>query len=111
MTISRSTAHGTDAYFETYSSTTVDPAPHEYTGNECRRSDTFFCPTMGASGINTIPDLPADGPDRPDWVAPIFRFTSKISRQVLRFLKQCFYKPASPALYERELCPTVKEYL
>jgi hypothetical protein len=35
----------------------------------------------------------------------LFRYTAKVSRQVLRFFKHCFLKPASPALYERELRP------
>jgi len=52
-----------------------------------------------------------DGTDRPDWAAPVFRYTSKVSRQVLRFLKHCFLKPASPALYRRELRPMLVAYL
>jgi hypothetical protein len=53
----------------------------------------------------------ADGTDRPDWTVPVFRYTSKVSRQVLRFFKHCFLKPASPALYERELRPMLFAYL
>jgi len=34
-----------------------------------------------------------------------------VSRQVLRFFKHCFLKPASPGLYERELGPMLKAYL
>lgn len=56
------------------------------------------------------PEQP-DGTDRPDWTAPLFRYTAKISRQVLRFFKHCFLKPASPALYERELRPLLLAYL
>jgi hypothetical protein len=56
------------------------------------------------------PELP-DGTDRPDWTAPLFRYTSKVSRQVLRFFKHCFLKPASQALYERELRPMLMAYL
>ena len=41
-----------------------------------------------------------DGTDRPDWSTPVFRYTSKVSRQVLRFFKHCFQKSASQALYE-----------
>lgn len=37
--------------------------------------------------------------------ASLFRYTSKVSRQVLRFLKPCFHNPASPGLYEYELQP------
>ncbi len=46
-----------------------------------------------------------DGTDRPDSSTPVFRYTSKVSCQVLRFFKHCFHKPASQALYERELQP------
>ena len=56
------------------------------------------------------PDAP-DGTDRPDWTAPLFRYTSKVSRQVLRFFKYCFLKPASPALYHSELRPMLLAYL
>jgi hypothetical protein len=52
-----------------------------------------------------------DGTDRPDWTAPIFRYTSKVSRQVLRFFKHCFLKPASQALYDRQLRPMLEAYL
>ena len=52
-----------------------------------------------------------DGTDRPDWSTPIFRYTSKVSRQVLRFLKHCFHKPASQALYEAQLRPLLLAYL
>lgn len=31
-----------------------------------------------------------DDPDRPDWTLPLFRYTAKVSRQVLRFFKLCF---------------------
>lgn len=53
----------------------------------------------------------ADGTDRPDWTLPWFRFTSKISRQVLRFFRACFLKPASQALYNAELKPLLMAYL
>ena len=53
----------------------------------------------------------SDGTDRPDWAAPIYRYTSKISRQVLRFFKLCFLEPASTALYQRELPPMMMAYL
>jgi hypothetical protein len=52
-----------------------------------------------------------DGTDRPMWTVPVFRFTSKVSRQVLRFFKHCFLRPASPALYQRELQPLLMAYL
>jgi hypothetical protein len=53
----------------------------------------------------------ADGTDRPDWTAPLYRYTSKVSRQVLRFFKHCFLEPASPALYEHQLRPLLMAYL
>jgi len=52
-----------------------------------------------------------DGTDRPDWSTPVFRYTSKVSRQVLRFFKHCFHKPASQALYQRQLWPMLLAYL
>ena len=52
-----------------------------------------------------------DGTDRPDWTVPLFRYSAKVSRQVLRFFKYSFLKPASPGLYERELAPMLKAYL
>ena len=52
-----------------------------------------------------------DGTDRPDWTVPLFRYTAKVSRQVLRFFKHCFLKPASPGLYECELVPMLRAYL
>ncbi len=52
-----------------------------------------------------------DGTDRPDWSTPVFRYTSKVSRQVLRFFKHCFHKPASQALYEAQLRPLLLAYL
>jgi hypothetical protein len=52
-----------------------------------------------------------DGTDRPDWSAPVFRYTSKVSRQVLRFFKHCFHKPASQALYDGQLRPMLLAYL
>jgi len=52
-----------------------------------------------------------DGTDRPDWSAPVFRYTSKVSRQVLRFFKHCFHKTASQALYDAQLRPMLLAYL
>ena len=45
------------------------------------------------------------------WYSFYYRATSKISRQVIRFLKHCFGKPASPRLYERQLRPLLMAYL
>ena len=52
-----------------------------------------------------------DGTDRPDWTTPVFRYTSKVCRQVLRFFKHCFHKTASQALYESQLRPMLLAYL
>lgn len=51
------------------------------------------------------------GTQRPDWSGAIYRHTSKLSRQVLRFFKLAFLKPASPALYQRQLKPLLQAYL
>ena len=79
--------------------------------------------TLGGDGFNdekawrkqgkrqAAPTDRPDGTDRPDWTAPGFRYTSKVSREVPRFFKHCFLKPASPALYERELRPLLMAYL
>ncbi len=52
-----------------------------------------------------------DGTDRPDWATPLYRYTTKLSRQVLRFFQNCFDKTASPGLYERQLRPMLMAYL
>jgi hypothetical protein len=52
-----------------------------------------------------------DDNDRPDWSTLVFRYTSKISRQVIRFLKHCFHKPASHKLYQRQLRPMLLAYI
>lgn len=52
-----------------------------------------------------------DGTDRPDWTSPVFRFTTKISRQVLRFFQQCLFKISSPRLYRTQLRPMLLTYL
>jgi len=52
-----------------------------------------------------------DGTDRPNWTKPLYRFTTKISRQVLRFFQCCFDKIASPGLYQRQLRPMFEAYL
>jgi hypothetical protein len=53
----------------------------------------------------------AVGTERPAWSAPLYRYTSKLSRQVLRFFKLAFLKPASPQLYETQLRPLLMAYL
>jgi hypothetical protein len=79
--------------------------------------------TLGTDGSRDIKSLrrqarrqvkaphQSDGTDRPMWTAPVFRYTSKVSRQVLRFFKYCFLRLASPALYQRELRPLLMAYL
>jgi hypothetical protein len=52
-----------------------------------------------------------DGTDRPDWIAPVFRYTAKVSRQVLRLFKHCFHKPGSQAFYAGQLRPLLMAYL
>ena len=52
-----------------------------------------------------------DGTDRPRWTTPLYPFTTKISRQVLRFFQNCFDRIASPGLYQRQLRPLFKAYL
>lgn len=39
------------------------------------------------------------------WYRESYRYASKISRQLIRFLKECFLKKSSQKLYERELLP------
>jgi hypothetical protein len=51
-----------------------------------------------------------DGNERPDWSTPVFRYTSKISRQVLLFFKHCLHKPTSHKLYQRQLRPMLLAY-
>jgi hypothetical protein len=47
----------------------------------------------------------------PRWTAVAYRYPSKISRQVLRFLKHCFLKKPSHVLYEHQLKPMLMAYL
>ncbi|AGA92133.1 hypothetical protein Thimo_3470 [Thioflavicoccus mobilis 8321] len=54
---------------------------------------------------------PRTAPTVPTGRLSSFHHTSKISRQVLRFFKHSFLKPASPALYERQLRPMLLGYL
>jgi Transposase DDE domain len=75
--------------------------------------------TLGTEGSRDIKSLrrqvkaphQPDGTDRPLWTAPVFRYTSKVSRQVLRFFKHCFLRPATPGLYQAELRPSLMAYL
>lgn len=45
------------------------------------------------------------------WYVFFYRAVSKVSRQVIRFLKSCFCKKASERLYERQLRPMLEAYL
>ena len=45
------------------------------------------------------------------WYREIYRQTAKISRQLIRFLKECYMKNASQRLYERELRPLFAKWL
>ena len=51
------------------------------------------------------------GTDRPQWTEAIYRHTSRLSRQVLRFFEFCYGKTASPQLYERQLRPLLLGYI
>ena len=51
------------------------------------------------------------GTDRPQWTEAIYRHTSCLSRQVLRFFEFCYGKTASPQLYERQLRPLLLGYI
>lgn len=50
------------------------------------------------------------GQSRP-WYSFYYRAVSKVSRQVIRFLQNCFLKPSTPELYERQLKPMILKYL
>jgi hypothetical protein len=52
-----------------------------------------------------------EGTDRPGWTIPLFRYCSKVSRQIIRFLKFSFDKQASHDLYSRLLWPLMRQYL
>jgi hypothetical protein len=45
------------------------------------------------------------------WFSDLYRYTAKVSRQALRFLKYCFYKKSSHRLYERQLKPMLLRYI
>lgn len=52
-----------------------------------------------------------DGTDRPDWSLPMFPYTTKISRQVLRFFEQCLFMKPSPQFYRNQLWLMLQAYL
>jgi len=45
------------------------------------------------------------------WFTLVYRFTSKVSKQVLRFFKGCFLKKPSQAMYDAQLKPLLEHYL
>lgn len=45
------------------------------------------------------------------WYLLFYRSVSKVSRQILRFLKSCFLKKASDRLYDSQLKPLLMRYL
>jgi len=47
----------------------------------------------------------------PMWFTLVYRFTSKVSKQVLRFFKGCFLKKPSQAMYDAQLRPLLEHYL
>ena len=49
--------------------------------------------------------------ERNPWYRSVYRAASKISRQVIRFLKMCFLTKASHKVYERQLKPLLLMYL
>jgi len=59
----------------------------------------------------TARDQDPHGTDRRNWTAPLYRFTTKLRRQVLRFFQNCFDKTASPDLYQCQLRPMLLAYL
>lgn len=88
----------------------LDPAPGAQAPlarSNC--SDALCSPARLAVLKATLPGLAAEAavvlPDRPGWTVPLFRYIAKVSRQVLRFFKHCFLKPAMPALYARQVRP------
>lgn len=49
--------------------------------------------------------------NRIPWYVSCYRYTAKISRQVIRFLKNCYSRIATPILYEAQLKPLLLQYL
>ena len=52
-----------------------------------------------------------DSTDRPLWTLSVYRYTSKVSKQVVRFLKYNFSKTTSQILYDKQLKPMLLAYL
>lgn len=92
--------------------------PRQFPGwqEEPRAATADVCSTLVPVDAQVMPGVISpqpsqSGTDRPDWTAPLYRYTSKISRQVLRFFKRCFLEPASPTLYDTQLRPLLMAYL
>ncbi|MDZ7923212.1 MAG: hypothetical protein U5M23_03965 [Marinagarivorans sp.] len=45
------------------------------------------------------------------WYRDFFRSASKVTRQILRFLRSCLMKTPSKSLYERQLRPLYLKYI
>lgn len=56
-------------------------------------------------------DQISDTTDRPDWSIPMFRHITKLTRQVIRFLRFNLHKTTSHKLYESQLWPMLLKYL
>ena len=52
-----------------------------------------------------------DSTDRPLWTLSLYQYTSKVSKQVVRFLKYNFSKTTSQILYDKQLKPMLLAYL
>ena len=66
----------------------------EITDNKCLKKQDALAQKQAKDNDQRIP-----------WYREIYRQTAKISRQLIRFLKECYMKKASQELYERELRP------
>lgn len=55
--------------------------------------------------------LESEASQRRPWYQDVYRAISKISRQVIRFLKICFLNKSSPDFYEKNLKPLFLSYL
>jgi len=53
----------------------------------------------------------SDTTDRPDWTIPMFRHITKLTRQVIRFLRFNLHKKSSHKLYKQQLWPMLLSYI
>ena len=51
------------------------------------------------------------GTDRPAWSEPLYRFTTRLSKQVLRFFRCCYRQRMSPRLIDGQLRPLLQCYM